>query len=123
MQRQREFQLPRLLYTPPKAQAARRRDRRAADDAHVRRVVPPRDAALPQRLERRAELAGEEFRLFPCREVTTFVDLVEVGELAITALGPTSWRLVDFSGEDRDGDRQRDLRRLLLHAVEVVGVV
>jgi hypothetical protein len=68
--------------------------------------------------ERRAELGTEEFRLFPRREVTALVDLVEIDELVITTLGPASWRTVDLAGKDRHGSRDGDV-----HGVEVVGVV
>src|SRR4029078_10946333 len=44
--------------------------------------------ALPQRLERRAQLRREECRFFPCREVSAAVDLVEVGEARVARLNP-----------------------------------
>ena len=67
------------------------------------------DAVLAQRPERRAQLLGEELRLLPRREVTALVDLVEVDELGIGALGPAPRRLVDLAGKHRHGDRDRDL--------------
>jgi hypothetical protein len=44
---------------------------------------------LAERLEGRAELLGEELRLFPRREVAAFVERVVVDEFGIRPLGPT----------------------------------
>ena len=68
---------------------------------------------LPERPERRAELLGEEPRLFPGREVTTLVDLVEVDEIAIGAPGPGLRGSIDLLRKHRDGHRERDLGGLL----------
>jgi hypothetical protein len=46
------------------------------------------DAALPQRLERGAQLRREQFRVLPRREVTTLVDFMEVDQVAKGAPGP-----------------------------------
>jgi hypothetical protein len=80
---------------------------------------------LAQWSERCAHLCGEELRLFPRREVTALIDFVEVGQIAVGALGPASWRLIDLAGKGRYGNWNRDLRRLLVHGIEAApgGVV
>src|SRR5439155_14321731 len=65
------------------------------DGAHVVRAAP--SLQLAQRSERRAELGREEFRLFPRREVTALVDLVEIDQLVIATLIPALWRTVDLA--------------------------
>jgi hypothetical protein len=49
-------------------------------------------------LERGAEFFREKLRLFPGREVPALVDLVEIDEVAIGALGPALRRTVDLAG-------------------------
>src|SRR6266576_2258534 len=43
---------------------------------------------LPQRLERRAQLGGEELRLLPRGEVSALGDLVEIDQVLIGAADP-----------------------------------
>src|SRR5262249_38303262 len=68
---------------------------------------------LAQRLERRAQLSGEELWLLPCREVTAPVDLMEVDQVAIGASGPGLRSPIDVLRKDRDAHRDRDLGGLL----------
>ncbi len=64
--------------------------------------------ALSQRGEPGADLAREERRLLPRGEVVALVDLVEVDQVAVRALGPTPRRPVEFTREDADGRRHVD---------------
>jgi hypothetical protein len=50
-----------------------------------------------ERSERGSEFGTDEFRLFPCREVTALIDLIEINEVAIGTLGPALWRTVDLA--------------------------
>src|SRR5262249_19784660 len=68
---------------------------------------------LTQRLERGWHLLCEELGLFPGRKVPAAIDLVEVDEVGIHLLGPPARRLVDLTGEDRERNRQLELRGLL----------
>src|SRR5215472_16277682 len=58
--------------------------------------------------ERGPHLRREEVRLLPSREVVALVDLVEVDEVGISALGPGRRRLIKLSRKDAhcswDGD-------------------
>src|SRR3954453_14288269 len=67
----------------------------------------------PKRSECGAQLGGEKRRLLPGRKMTAFVDLVEVGQVAIGAPGPRLRGLIALARKDRDRNRQRDLRSLL----------
>src|SRR5512134_212125 len=71
--------------------------------------LPIPSSGSPQRPERRADLGREELRLFPRREVTALVDLVEVDEIAISALGPALGCAIDLAGKHGYPDRNRDL--------------
>src|SRR3982074_3838481 len=64
---------------------------------------------LTQRFERGSQLRAEQLRLFPGREVSALVDLVEVDQVAIGAPGPSLRASIDLRGKSRDGHRQRDL--------------
>src|SRR5262244_147636 len=55
--------------------------------------------------ERRADLFGEELRLFPGGEVAAPVDLVVVDEVGVGPLGPAARRLILLAGEDARGHR------------------
>src|SRR5262245_23036191 len=70
-------------------------------------------AALPKRSERGSELGAKQLRLFPGREVAAFVDLVEVGQVAIGAPRPGLRGPVDLLRKHADGDRQRNVGGLL----------
>src|SRR5262245_37577425 len=61
-----------------------------------------------ERSERRAELVGEQLRLFPGREVAALVQLVVVDEVGIRALGPTPRSLILLARKDADGHRDLD---------------
>src|SRR5437899_548515 len=65
-----------------------------------------------QRRERGPQLAREELRLLPRREMPALVYLVEVDQVLVGAAGPGLRRTVDVLGKDRDGHRKRDLGRL-----------
>src|SRR3954452_16700688 len=67
----------------------------------------------PKRPECGAQLGGEKRWLLPGSKMTAFVDLVEVGQVAIGAPGPRLRGLIALARKDRDGHRQRDLRGLL----------
>jgi hypothetical protein len=54
--------------------------------------------ALAERSERRSALGAEELRLFPRREVTALVDLVEVDQVAIGAPRPCLRGSIDVLG-------------------------
>src|ERR1700760_1548435 len=69
-------------------------------------VDEPRSA---QRSECGSQFGAEELRLFPGREVTAFVDLVEVDQVAIGAPGPCLRSLIALPWENSNGDRKRDL--------------
>src|SRR5215467_12821727 len=58
--------------------------------------------------ERRADLFGEELRLFPGGEVAALVDLVVVDEVGVGPLGPAPRRLVLLAREDARGHRDGD---------------
>src|SRR5215216_1288800 len=60
---------------------------------------------LAKRPERRSQLVREDLRLLPGSEVTAPVDLVEVDEIGIGALGPAPRRPVLLAREDGYGDR------------------
>src|SRR5215472_10334155 len=64
----------------------------------------------PERAECVANLAGEQLRLFPGGEVTALVDLVEVREVGVGLLDPTTWSLEDLAGEGGEGGWDRDRR-------------
>src|SRR5688500_1317923 len=61
-----------------------------------------------QRPECGSQLGGEERGLFPRCEVTAFVDLVEVDEVGVRVLGPTSRRLILLAGKDAHGHGHGD---------------
>src|SRR4029077_9645730 len=78
-------------------------------------VISGRDVIsleLPQRLERRAQLGGEEFRLLPRGEVAAFGDLVEIDQVLVRTAHPRLRRLIGVFLEIRDRHRQRELGRL-----------
>src|SRR5882672_6945165 len=58
-----------------------------------------------QRSERGADLFREQLRLFPCREVTALVNLVEVAEVGVGASSPRLGRSIDVVWKYRDADR------------------
>jgi hypothetical protein len=60
---------------------------------------------MTKRFEGGAKFLTEEFRLFPGREVTAFVELVLVNQVGICPLGPTPRSLVQFVWEDTYGSR------------------
>jgi len=62
-----------------------------------------------QRSERGTELAGEERRLLPRREMAALVELVEIDELVIRPLRPTSLRLIILAGKDAYGGWDGDV--------------
>ena len=64
---------------------------------------------LPQRLEPCAEIAHQELRLFPRREVPAFVVLLVVEELGIRPFRPTPRSFVDLFREDANGGRNGDV--------------
>ena len=53
----------------------------------------------------RAELLGEELRLFPGGEVAALVDFVEVDEVGVGLLRPAARRLILLAGKDGRGNR------------------
>ena len=57
---------------------------------------------------------GEQFRLFPCREMTALVGLVEVDEVVVGVLHPVARRLEELVREHAVGDRELDVRRRIL---------
>jgi len=63
---------------------------------------------LAQRLEPCAQLFHKKLRLFPCREVTAFVELVVVDEVRVGLLDPAPRRRVKLFREDADGHRDGD---------------
>src|SRR6266516_8106051 len=72
-------------------------------------LAPPTGVWLAQRLERRAQLGGEQVGLFPGGEVAASVELAVVDEvLGIRALGPAPRGLIELVGEDAYGKRDRD---------------
>src|SRR5262245_38268760 len=90
--------------------ASRRRPRKPRETKLISALAL---VALPQRLERRAQLRREERRLFPCCEVAAPVDLVEVGEAGVNRLDPAAGGGPDLAGERREADGNRDRRRSL----------
>jgi hypothetical protein len=70
--------------------------------------------------ERRADLSGKEFRLFPRRKVIGLIGLMEINEVVITSPGPTPRRAIDLARKYRHSNRERDVPSLLLHRVKVV---
>src|SRR5215471_11006779 len=58
--------------------------------------------------ERRADLFGEELRLFPGGEVAALGDLVVVDEVGVGPFGPGARRLVLLVREDARGHRDGD---------------
>src|SRR5215467_5988071 len=67
-----------------------------------------RTRSLAKRPAPRAELFGEELRLFPGGEVAALVDFVVVDEFGVGALRPASRSLVLLAREDTDGDGNGD---------------
>src|SRR5262245_39253007 len=65
--------------------------------------------ALAQRLEGCSELLSEQLGFFPGGEVAAPVGLVEVNEIGVDLLGPAARRLDDFTREDGESNRQREL--------------
>src|SRR5215211_548267 len=61
-----------------------------------------------QSFEGRAQLAHEEQRLLPRREVPASFDLVEVDQLGIRELGPATWGLILLARKDAHGHRDGD---------------
>ena len=51
--------------------------------------------------ERGTELGSKELRLFPGREVTALIDLVEINEIAVGAPGPCLRGAIDLLAETR----------------------
>ena len=62
-----------------------------------------------KRFERRPQFSNEQLRLFPRREVTAFVELIEVDEFGIRPLGPTPRGGIDLDRKDAHSDRDRDV--------------
>src|SRR5262249_45890136 len=58
--------------------------------------------------ERRADLFGEELRLFPGGEMAALVGLVVVDEVGVGPLGPAARRLILLAREDARGHRDGD---------------
>lgn len=67
----------------------------------------------PKRSESGAYFCRKKRRLLPSREMPAAVNFVEVEEAVIGAPRPRFRRPVDVIGEDRNRDRQRNLRRHL----------
>jgi hypothetical protein len=72
-----------------------------------------------ERATARAQLLGEELRLFARREVPALFELVVVDEFGIRALCPTLRRWTDLVGKDAHGNRDGDgldaqIRKLIL---------
>jgi hypothetical protein len=63
---------------------------------------------MTKRVEGGAKFLAEQFRLFPGREVTAFVELVVVDQIGISPLRPTPWSLVQLVREDAHGNRDGD---------------
>src|SRR5215470_14920646 len=71
-----------------------------------RKVIPAIFAIRSaQCAERRADLFGEELRLFPGGEVAALGDLVVVDEVGIGPFGPAARRFVLLAREDARGHR------------------
>src|SRR5271170_501888 len=66
-----------------------------------------------QRPQARADLFGEDLRLFPGREVAAPVGLVVVDEVVIGPLGPAPRGLVALAGKGADGRRDRHIDRVV----------
>src|SRR5215207_5008141 len=77
----------------------------------VRRKARPRTLHLAQWSERRANLPGEDFRLFPRREVAAFVEPAVIDELGISSLRPRPRGCIDLIRKDAHGNRDRDVFR------------
>src|SRR4051794_23326341 len=69
---------------------------------------------LSQWPERFAQLRRKQLRIFPHREVTASIDLVEVAQCRERAPSPSLLRAQDFIREHRDRHRYLDLRGLLV---------
>jgi hypothetical protein len=65
--------------------------------------------SAPQWPERSPQLHAE--RLFPGGEMSAFVELVEVDEVAVGAPGPCLRRPIDVIGKYGDCDRKREVTR------------
>ena len=63
---------------------------------------------LSKRSESRANLFGEELRLFPGRKVPALGELVEVNELGVRPFRPASWSRIEFVGKNAHGGRDND---------------
>src|SRR5215472_1204459 len=63
---------------------------------------------LAQCPERRADLFGEQLRLFPGGEVAALVDLVVVDEVGVGPFGPAPRCLILLAGKDAHGHRDGD---------------
>src|SRR5687768_3155088 len=63
--------------------------------------------------KRSAELTSEEIGFLPRCEVSTAVDLVEVGEPGVNRLNPAARGSPDLAGERREADGNFDRRRSL----------
>src|SRR5215831_19661178 len=63
----------------------------------------------PQRAERRAQLFGEQLRLFPGGEVAASSGFVEVDQVVVRLLGPGARRLDILLREHRDRRREGDV--------------
>src|SRR4051812_35843844 len=81
---------------------------RRAPTASRLQARPGLSRLVAQRSETRAQLLGEERRLFPGREVPAFVELVVVNEFGIRALCPTLGCRTDLVWKDAHGDRDGD---------------
>lgn len=66
--------------------------------------------SAPQWPERSPQLRAEKLWLFPGGEMSAFVDLVEIDEVAVGAPGPCLRRPIDVIGNG-DCDRKRDVTR------------
>src|SRR5512134_2968891 len=64
---------------------------------------------LPQRLEPCAEIAHQELRLFPRREMPALRVLLVEEQTGVGPLGPTPRSLVDLFRENAYGSRNGDL--------------
>ena len=71
------------------------------------------DSWVAKRSECSPQLRAEKLRLFPGREMSAFVDLMEVDEIAIGAPRPCLRSSIDIIWKYRDCDRERDVAGLL----------
>src|SRR5689334_3238898 len=71
-------------------------------------TIPYRPFVIAQRSKAGANLFAEEFRLFPCGEVTALREPVVMDQFGICALRPAPRRGIEFVREDAHRHRDRD---------------